>query len=70
MSKIDSLKILLEEAKYNWEEIRKEFSPFINKIVSEVIKSIDSEAKNVKIVFPYKKQYLLEEVIKELKTYI
>jgi dihydroorotase len=67
MSKIDNLKILLEEAKYDWVNIRKELSPVIDKLVQDFILTLKDEANDIKIDVPYKEQYLLEEVIKSLQ---
>jgi len=44
-----------------------EFTPLVNKIVSTVIREINAEARKIQSEMPYKAQFTLEEVIRELE---
>jgi len=44
-----------------------EFKPLVDKIVHTVIREINAEARNIESQMPYKAQFTLEEVIRELE---
>jgi hypothetical protein len=45
-----------------------EFKPLVDKIVREVLTQINAEARKIQSEMPYKAQFTLEEIIKELET--
>lgn len=47
-----------------------EFEPVVNKLVDEFITRINDEANTVQSKMPYGPQFVLEEVIKELRKRI
>lgn len=44
-----------------------EFKPLVDKIVREVVTQINAEARKIQSEMPYKAQFTLEEIIKELQ---
>lgn len=44
-----------------------EFKPLVDKIVHEVLTQINAEARKIQSEMPYKAQFTLEEVIRELQ---
>jgi hypothetical protein len=45
-----------------------EFKPLVDKIVHEVITQINAEARKIQSEMPYKAQFTLEEIIRELES--